>query len=98
MGTTVRWNVIQQAGTCSKHFDRFSQKSTGTPLCISRVGLCEEILQWCISTRLTTSMKTPGMAVFKQQNVDDFYEIGEELGRQVFSSKQFNEARTLADV
>lgn len=43
-------------------------------------------------------MKTPGMAVFKQQNVDDFYEIGEELGRQVFSSKQFNEARTLADV
>lgn len=29
-------------------------------------------------------MKTPGMAVFKQQNVDDFYEIGEELGRWVF--------------
>lgn len=29
-------------------------------------------------------MKTPSMAAFKQQNVDDFYEIGEELGRWVF--------------
>lgn len=29
----------------------------------------------------TTSMRTPGMAVFKEQNVEDFYEIGEELGR-----------------
>lgn len=28
-----------------------------------------------------TSMKTPGMAVFNQQNVEDFYEIGEVLGR-----------------
>ncbi|KAK5867366.1 hypothetical protein PBY51_011866 [Eleginops maclovinus] len=30
-------------------------------------------------------MKTPGMAVFKQQNVDDFYEIGEELGSGQFA-------------
>lgn len=29
-------------------------------------------------------MKTPGMAVFKQQNVADFYDIGETLGRWVF--------------
>lgn len=28
-----------------------------------------------------TSMKKPGMATFKQQNVEDFYEIGEVLGR-----------------
>uniref|UniRef100_A0A8D3AY85 Death associated protein kinase 2 n=1 Tax=Scophthalmus maximus TaxID=52904 RepID=A0A8D3AY85_SCOMX len=28
---------------------------------------------------------TPGMAVFKQQNVDDFYEIGEELGSGQFA-------------
>lgn len=33
----------------------------------------------------TTSMRTPGMAVFKQQNVDDFYEIGEELGSGQFA-------------
>ncbi|XP_044213169.1 death-associated protein kinase 2 isoform X1 [Thunnus albacares] len=30
-------------------------------------------------------MKTPGMAVFKQQNVDDFYEIGMELGSGQFA-------------
>ncbi|XP_078113150.1 death-associated protein kinase 3 isoform X2 [Sander vitreus] len=30
-------------------------------------------------------MKTPGMAVFKQHNVDDFYEIGEELGSGQFA-------------
>uniref|UniRef100_A0A665W6S1 non-specific serine/threonine protein kinase n=1 Tax=Echeneis naucrates TaxID=173247 RepID=A0A665W6S1_ECHNA len=30
-------------------------------------------------------MKTPGMAVFKQQNVDDFYEIGEQLGSGQFA-------------
>ncbi|XP_044049253.1 death-associated protein kinase 2 isoform X1 [Siniperca chuatsi] len=30
-------------------------------------------------------MKTPGMAVFKQQNVDDFYEIGETLGSGQFA-------------
>ncbi|XP_058502373.1 death-associated protein kinase 2 isoform X1 [Solea solea] len=30
-------------------------------------------------------MKTPGMAVFKQQSVDDFYEIGEELGSGQFA-------------
>lgn len=28
-----------------------------------------------------TSMRTPGMAVFKQENVEDFYDLGEELGR-----------------
>lgn len=26
-------------------------------------------------------MKRPGMATFRQQNVEDFYEIGEVLGR-----------------
>lgn len=31
-------------------------------------------------------MRTLGMAVFKQQKVDDFYEIGEELGRWVCQS------------
>ncbi|KAF7663227.1 hypothetical protein LDENG_00216090 [Lucifuga dentata] len=30
-------------------------------------------------------MKTQGMAVFKQQNVDDFYETGEELGSGQFA-------------
>ncbi|XP_034390313.1 death-associated protein kinase 2 isoform X1 [Cyclopterus lumpus] len=30
-------------------------------------------------------MKTPGMAVFKQQHMDDFYEIGEELGSGQFA-------------
>ncbi|XP_056272051.1 death-associated protein kinase 2 isoform X1 [Pseudoliparis swirei] len=30
-------------------------------------------------------MKTPGMAVFKQQHVDDFYEIGEDLGSGQFA-------------
>ncbi|XP_035521513.1 death-associated protein kinase 2 isoform X1 [Morone saxatilis] len=30
-------------------------------------------------------MKTPGMAVFKQQNVEEFYEIGEELGSGQFA-------------
>ncbi|XP_069019543.1 death-associated protein kinase 2 isoform X1 [Embiotoca jacksoni] len=30
-------------------------------------------------------MRTPGMAVFKQQNVGDFYEIGEELGSGQFA-------------
>uniref|UniRef100_UPI0037E94D41 death-associated protein kinase 2 isoform X2 n=1 Tax=Semicossyphus pulcher TaxID=241346 RepID=UPI0037E94D41 len=30
-------------------------------------------------------MKTPGMAGFKQQNVDDFYEIGEALGSGQFA-------------
>ncbi|CAK6951002.1 death-associated protein kinase 2 isoform X1 [Scomber scombrus] len=30
-------------------------------------------------------MKTPGMAVFKQQNVDDFYEMGEDLGSGQFA-------------
>ncbi|XP_066557901.1 death-associated protein kinase 2 isoform X2 [Amia ocellicauda] len=30
-------------------------------------------------------MKTSGMAVFKQQKVDDFYEIGEELGSGQFA-------------
>uniref|UniRef100_A0A665W786 non-specific serine/threonine protein kinase n=1 Tax=Echeneis naucrates TaxID=173247 RepID=A0A665W786_ECHNA len=29
--------------------------------------------------------ETPGMAVFKQQNVDDFYEIGEQLGSGQFA-------------
>lgn len=33
------------------------------------------------SARLPTSMKRPGMASFKQQNVEDFYEMGEVLGR-----------------
>ncbi|CAB1446746.1 unnamed protein product [Pleuronectes platessa] len=45
-------------------------------------------LDWWRKDRLdpqTTSMKTPGMAVFKQQNVDDFYEIGEELGSGQFA-------------
>ncbi len=42
VGTTLWWNVIQQAGTCGKHFHHSSQKSTGTPLCISRVGLVEK--------------------------------------------------------
>ncbi|XP_061577791.1 death-associated protein kinase 2 isoform X2 [Cololabis saira] len=32
-----------------------------------------------------SSMRTPGMAVFKQQNVEDFYEIGEELGSGQFA-------------
>lgn len=31
--------------------------------------------------RQPMSMKKPGMATFKQQNVEDFYEIGEVLGR-----------------
>lgn len=45
-------------------------------------------------------MKTPGMAVFKQQNVDDFYEIGEVLGRWVPVSprRAFDEACAGADV
>uniref|UniRef100_A0A665W7S8 non-specific serine/threonine protein kinase n=1 Tax=Echeneis naucrates TaxID=173247 RepID=A0A665W7S8_ECHNA len=30
-------------------------------------------------------LQTPGMAVFKQQNVDDFYEIGEQLGSGQFA-------------
>uniref|UniRef100_A0A3Q3RV71 non-specific serine/threonine protein kinase n=1 Tax=Mastacembelus armatus TaxID=205130 RepID=A0A3Q3RV71_9TELE len=30
-------------------------------------------------------MKTPGMAVFKQQNVDDFYQLGDELGSGQFA-------------
>ncbi|XP_020487072.1 death-associated protein kinase 2 isoform X2 [Labrus bergylta] len=30
-------------------------------------------------------MKTPGMAVFKQQNVEDFYDIGEPLGSGQFA-------------
>ncbi|XP_012726930.2 death-associated protein kinase 2 isoform X1 [Fundulus heteroclitus] len=30
-------------------------------------------------------MRTPGMAVFKQENVEDFYEIGEELGSGQFA-------------
>lgn len=38
VGSTLRWNAIQQAGTC-KHFHLSSQKSAGTPLCVSRVGL-----------------------------------------------------------
>lgn len=29
----------------------------------------------------SSSMRTIGMAVFKQQKVEDFYDIGEELGR-----------------
>lgn len=33
--------------------------------------------------RQPTSMRRPGMATFKQQNVEDFYEIGEVLGRWV---------------
>ncbi|PWA30532.1 hypothetical protein CCH79_00015265 [Gambusia affinis] len=33
----------------------------------------------------TTSMRTPGMAVFKQENVEDFYDIGEELGSGQFA-------------
>uniref|UniRef100_A0A3B3YPD6 non-specific serine/threonine protein kinase n=2 Tax=Poecilia mexicana TaxID=48701 RepID=A0A3B3YPD6_9TELE len=32
-----------------------------------------------------TSMRTPGMAVFKQENVEDFYDIGEELGSGQFA-------------
>lgn len=44
----------------------------------------EKSLKWCISKR-APSMKTPGMAVFKQQNVDDFYEIGEVLGSGQFA-------------
>lgn len=32
-----------------------------------------------------TSVMTPGMAVFKQENVEDFYEIGEELGSGQFA-------------
>lgn len=40
-------------------------------------------LDWLVQNSLkgSTSMKTPGMAVFKQQNVEDFYEVGEVLGR-----------------
>ncbi|XP_020559708.1 death-associated protein kinase 2 isoform X1 [Oryzias latipes] len=30
-------------------------------------------------------MRTPGMAVFKQQNVEDFYEMGEQLGSGQFA-------------
>uniref|UniRef100_A0A3Q4HZD3 non-specific serine/threonine protein kinase n=1 Tax=Neolamprologus brichardi TaxID=32507 RepID=A0A3Q4HZD3_NEOBR len=33
----------------------------------------------------STSMRTPGMAVFKQENVEDFYEIGETLGSGQFA-------------
>jgi len=32
-------------------------------------------------TQTSSSMRTLGMAVFKQQKVEDFYDIGEELGR-----------------
>ncbi|NXX84039.1 DAPK3 kinase, partial [Urocolius indicus] len=34
---------------------------------------------------LCASMKSPGMAVFKQQKVEDVYEIGEELGSGQFA-------------
>ncbi|KAF4008179.1 hypothetical protein G4228_019830 [Cervus hanglu yarkandensis] len=30
---------------------------------------------------LQASMKSPNMETFKQQKVEDFYDIGEELGR-----------------
>lgn len=79
------WNAKQQAGTCGEHFNHSSPKSTGTPLlCQQVLNLCEREKKspaWCKSGGQTTSMKTPGMAVFNQQNVEDFYEIGEVLGR-----------------
>ncbi|XP_052368383.1 death-associated protein kinase 2 [Oncorhynchus keta] len=42
----------------------------------------------CLSFTRTyrPSMRTLGMAVFKQQRVEDFYEIGEELGSGQFAS------------
>ncbi|KAL4641961.1 death-associated protein kinase 2 isoform X1 [Arapaima gigas] len=46
---------------------------------------------WCLHACRTTwhnkvtSMRTEGMAVFKQQKVEDFYEIGEELGSGQFA-------------
>lgn len=30
---------------------------------------------------IQTSMRSPNMETFKQQKVEDFYDIGEELGR-----------------
>ncbi|XP_025019974.1 death-associated protein kinase 2 isoform X2 [Python bivittatus] len=45
-------------------------------------------LMFCIPLVRATcacSMKSPGMAVFKQQKVEDLYEIGEELGSGQFA-------------
>lgn len=44
-----------------------------------------KVLRGAYTRVSTTSMKTPGMAVFKQENVEDFYEIGEELGSGQFA-------------
>lgn len=41
----------------------------------------EESLKRGVLGRQPTSMKRPKMATFKQQNVEDFYEMGEVLGR-----------------
>lgn len=36
---------------------------------------------WFQGCMLQASMRSPDMETFKQQKVEDFYDIGEELGR-----------------
>lgn len=77
------WNTWQQAWTCSTHFHRSSQINRNTSVCVCSSYACggeEEVVR---IRGPSTSMKTPGMAVFNQHNVGDFYDIGENLGRWV---------------
>lgn len=52
--------------------------------CVILEGHFKTDLACCpLFTETSSSMRTLGMAVFKQQKVEDFYDIGEELGRWV---------------
>ncbi len=52
------------------------------PVCFSRDTKTNLTCCFPLFTEIqSSSMRTLGMAVFKQQKVEDFYDIGEDLGR-----------------
>lgn len=68
MGHTWLFSRGRNAG------EKFNQRKTEMSKCLKRPFLPCLRFPAC-------GVQTPGMAVFKQQKVDDLYEIGEELGR-----------------
>nr|XP_055049058.1 death-associated protein kinase 2 isoform X1 [Misgurnus anguillicaudatus] len=54
------------------------------PAWFTREGHCKTHLTYCRLTQ-SSSMRTLGMAVLKQQRVEDFYDIGEDLGSGQFA-------------
>lgn len=63
---------------CSQFLSFQTQTLRFVFVCVATLSLGFFPFQDCV---VQASMRSPNMETFKQQKVEDFYDIGEELGR-----------------